>query len=567
MSSRSSGSFLDFFVLEASEYVEQIDGLLARAAETGGGPDSDALQRISRALRGSATMAKLPSFAELASSLESVGRALREGSLGWNEALKAALTAAVDDLKILVRAARAWTPTEDEWALRRVAELSQYAPVTPQSAPTPIAATSPTFFAGESANIAAGLELLATRPGDRDLALNVLRRVRALRGVAGLRDITALGEVLEAAETALRPIELGEGALAPERVNVLRASADLLRIIASGLSGGAALTETTPQYMGFLAARDAMLADVGGADRVIPIDRLFYDDAGPYVVNAAPNPPTTPAQRFRMEVVSLGEHLHRVIDEARSAQDAIQREYARGELSRALRAIRATAASFGQMSVAQTVEAYLERTGDLNVSALDAISSFASTISPAATAPTPALGADTAPIRMSAARSALASLGTPNHPRPAPLAPAAPPPRASVPVSIPTPPPQHAPPTPPTPPVSHARVFAAVHNPQPAAPARPSQQMPWPSQHAAPSTGGQSLESTIAAFESLSNERMAEPAAIDNDLLPVDALLYRGRAALDRALEIRDAIRKLGVAPPREVLEELYDLVELARYE
>src|SRR5437867_2493535 len=241
MSSPPAASFLDFFVLEASEYVEQIDGLLARAAEAG--PDSESLQRIARALRGSATMAKLSAFAELASSLESIGRSLREGSLGWNQALKGALTAAVDDLKILVRAARAWTPTEDEWALKRVAELSQYAPITTQSAPTPAAATNPVFFANETANIAAGLELLATRPDDRDTAMNVLRRLRALRGVAGVRDVAALSEVLEAGETAVRPIELGEAALSPERVNVLRASAELLRVISTGLSGGPALTE------------------------------------------------------------------------------------------------------------------------------------------------------------------------------------------------------------------------------------------------------------------------------------------------------------------------------------
>ena len=74
-----------------------------------------------------------------------------------------------------------------------------------------------------------------------------------------------------------------------------------------------------------------------------------------------------------------------------------------------------------------------------------------------------------------------------------------------------------------------------------------------------------SLDSHIAAFEALSNERMAEPANVADDLVPVDALLYRGRAALDRAVELRDAIRRAGGTPAPEMLEELYDLVELAR--
>jgi hypothetical protein len=91
-------------------------------------------------------------------------------------------------------------------------------------------------------------------------------------------------------------------------------------------------------------------------------------------------------------------------------------------------------------------------------------------------------------------------------------------------------------------PSAHAKVFAAV----------PAQQTP--------------LDATIATFESLAAERMAEPAAID-DVLPVDALVYRGRAALNRAIEVRDAIRQAGGAPAPELLEELYDLVELARVE
>ena len=521
MTAPHGASFLDFFVLEAGEYVEQIDGLLLRATDAG--PDAVTLQKVARALRGSATMAKLPTFAELASSIESIGRSLRQGTLPWEPALKGAITAAVDDLKILVRSARAWSPAEDQWAMKRIAELARFAQ-SPAATLTPAATTSPEFFATETNNIAAGLELLATRPDDRENALNVLRRVRALRGVAGMRDVPALAEVSEAAEAAVRPLELGEPKLGSTRVNLLRVAADLLRAVSSGIVTGQAVTTSTPQYTSFLSALDAMLSDAAGSDRVTPIADLFYQDAGPHLVHAEPNPPTTPAQRFRMEVVSLGEHLHRVIDEARAATEEIQREHARGELGRALRAIRATAASFSQMGVAQTVEAYLERTGQLNVSALDAIASFATTISPAAVAQTPAIQA--AAVHTSAeggsARITLPRpVVTPTDEVPIPDAPQ---------------------------PASHARVFAAP-------------QM-------APRGAPRSLDSTISAFESLSNERMAEPVAIDDgEMVPVDSLLYRGRAALDRAIELRDQIRQIGAPPAPEQLEELYDLVELARVE
>ncbi|MDQ3995831.1 MAG: Hpt domain-containing protein, partial [Gemmatimonadota bacterium] len=63
---------LDFFVLEASEYIEQLDGLV----QTGGasGPNAEAFQRAAHALRGSATMARLAAFADLAAALERAAR-------------------------------------------------------------------------------------------------------------------------------------------------------------------------------------------------------------------------------------------------------------------------------------------------------------------------------------------------------------------------------------------------------------------------------------------------------------------------------------------------------------
>src|SRR5690242_11491301 len=99
----SSSGFLDFFILEASEYVEQLDGILARVSATGGAVDAEALVRNARALRGSATMAKLTPFADLATALERVGRTLREGSLAWSPAIAGTLVATIDDLKILIR--------------------------------------------------------------------------------------------------------------------------------------------------------------------------------------------------------------------------------------------------------------------------------------------------------------------------------------------------------------------------------------------------------------------------------------------------------------------------------
>ena len=57
---------------------------------------------------------------------------------------------------------------------------------------------------------------------------------------------------------------------------------------------------------------------------------------------------------------------------------------------------------------------------------------------------------------------------------------------------------------------------------------------------------------------------LAPPAPLDDaTLIPIDALLYRGRAALERAIEVRDLIRLSG-GNTEESLSELFDLLDLA---
>src|SRR5213076_1342723 len=153
MTNPACPGFLDFFILEASEYVEQLDGILVRASGTGSGPDTEAIVRNARALRGSATMAKLTPFAELATALERVGRALRDGSVPWSPPLAGTLVATIDDLKILIRSVRAWSVGDDQRASARATELARIAPATtPSASATTQAAASGGggFFAAES---------------------------------------------------------------------------------------------------------------------------------------------------------------------------------------------------------------------------------------------------------------------------------------------------------------------------------------------------------------------------------------------------------------------------------
>ncbi|MGH7670645.1 MAG: hypothetical protein ACRENQ_14260, partial [Gemmatimonadaceae bacterium] len=73
-----------------------------------------------------------------------------------------------------------------------------------------------------------------------------------------------------------------------------------------------------------------------------------------------------------------------------------------------------------------------------------------------------------------------------------------------------------------------------------------------------------SLDEGIAALEAFTSRPFAEPAPLGNQLVPVDALLYRGRAALERAIELREQLREAGEPPDAALLRELFELLDLA---
>src|SRR5262249_21145344 len=76
------------------------------------------------------------------------------------------------------------------------------------------------------------------------------------------------------------------------------------------------------------------------------------------------------------------------------------------------------------------------------------------------------------------------------------------------------------------------------------------------------------LDSGILAIESLGGQPLAAAIEIPEDaLVPIGSLLYRGRAALDRAAELRDEMRHAGGSANKAALDELFELIDLARTE
>ena len=69
----------------------------------------------------------------------------------------------------------------------------------------------------------------------------------------------------------------------------------------------------------------------------------------------------------------------------------------------------------------------------------------------------------------------------------------------------------------------------------------------------------------IDALDNLTMKPIATPVTFGAvEVVPVETLLYRGRAALERAAAIREQIKTSGGVPSPATLEEMYDLIGLA---
>jgi hypothetical protein len=76
---------------------------------------------------------------------------------------------------------------------------------------------------------------------------------------------------------------------------------------------------------------------------------------------------------------------------------------------------------------------------------------------------------------------------------------------------------------------------------------------------------GSLLDASIRKLGTLSQTPLSTPVAIAEQApVPIDALLYRGRAAIERCREIRDQVRSTGGAVDADTLDELFDLLDLA---
>src|SRR3989475_241827 len=316
----------DFFALEAGEYLERLDGMLAK----GDSPSADEIVRLARALRGSALMANQPAIARAAAGLEVLARAVREGRRAWDPQTQQLALRAVDDLKIFVRRAGSWTDADTAKAEALAVELEQVAgrPSAQIRAVEALGldAGARAFVAREGAAIAGALEraaqALRANPRAHDPLQHVMRALQPLRGLAALADLPPLPDLLEGIERAIA--ELSRSGLQPP-ANV----GELFQIAGGAIARAAREVaergRPDPEGADFRQFAGLLVKFMESEPDAVSIGSLYYNDSGPHIVSRGV-PAARPSTLGKLELVSHGEHLRQAADSLERAPSATQRE-------------------------------------------------------------------------------------------------------------------------------------------------------------------------------------------------------------------------------------------------
>jgi len=557
----------DFFALEAGEYLERLDGLVAQGEH----PNGDELVRLARAVRGSALMANQHAIVRAASGLESLARAVREARRTWDAQTKQLAVRAVDDLKIFVRRAGSWTDADTAKAEALGEELDRVAgrPSAQVRAAEALGldAGARAFVAREGAAIASALDraaqALRANPTAHDPLQHVLRALQPLRGLAALADLPPLPDLLEGIERSIAELERS-GLEPPAHI------AELFRTAATAIARSARDVaergRPDPEGAEFRQFAELLVKSMESEPDAVSIGSLYYSDSGPHIVSRGV-PAARPSTLGRLELVSHGEHLRQAADSLERAPSATQRELRAHTLGSTFRALangsggiladrvahfavaaREAVASGLAVSHAAAFAAELRRVGDLltrsssgDEEALSAeldplIERIRALGGPGATpiVPIAALAADPAPLRA---------------PQPAV------PPPARVPRPVPPPPPAPAPPT--ARPVAQPRKGAVGE----LVPETPDLVGSWAAYQRLlqGGIGPASLEELTAGPAGPGAPPAESPPVVD-----VRTLLYRGDRALKRAQELRAAARTASGDSLRALVDEVCDLVALA---
>ena len=574
----------EFFALEAGETLDRLESLIGRDTP----PPADELVRTVRLLRGSALMAGHHHIARAAASLEAVARARREGRREWDAATREQIGQAIDDFRLLVRRVRQWDETDTSRAVR----LGQGLDALAGRSPTESAAVDReelntgvrAFVAREGALIASALDraarALRAAPGDREPLYAVIRKMQSLRGLAELGELAPLPEILDGIELAVG--DLTRLFAPPPGVDeVIAAAAQALTRISRDIAERGrpdAEAEEARRFTELLLRAFAVERDV------VPIESLYFTgDPEPVTVPLSQPQFAPPAPLGPLELVSHGEHLCQSADMISRARSTTERDLRLYHLLGALRSVGGP----GPDPVGASLGVFARSAREALAAgvAIHAAPAFCSCLREAGELLRAVADADD---RMVISRRILDVAYRMDGLRLAD----APPTASSLPV-------RHHPP--PAPESEIVPIESLLYD---APEARPDEQpvvpieslapdAPPPPAPAAPSPPG-GLERSYRTYDRLRRERpsakpslerlmggapptSAAPSLPDDSLaavqeietIEIGLLCYRGRAALERAVAVRQQLaeelkRHGGLESIQPLLQELLDLVPMA---
>ncbi len=333
----------DFFALEAGECLDQLERLVSQR----GSPPADEFLRAARVLRGSALMAAQSQIARAAAGLEALARAHRDQKRSWDAATGEQVAQAVEEFRLLVRRTREWSEADTARSARLARSLESLAGHSSDE-PTGSPAAEPArpelhtgvraFVAREGALIASALDRAArslrTAPGDREPLYNVIRRMQSLRGLAELGDLVPLPEILDGIELAVGDLTR-LFAPPPDVDKVMECAGLALTRISRDVAERGRPDPDADEARNFT---ELLLRAFAVERDVVPIDSLYFSgDPEPLTQPLAQPQFTAPEPLGPLELVSQGEHLCQTADLIAGARSAIQRDLRLYHLLGALR--------------------------------------------------------------------------------------------------------------------------------------------------------------------------------------------------------------------------------------
>lgn len=145
------GRLLDFFTLEAGEYLTRLESFAAQQSLQSS--DAQQFAAAARGLRGSATMAKAGGVSKLAASVERIAAGVVQGAISWEPELQRSLVGAVEELKLLVRSVRQWGAEQDARLEESLRRLARYAPARDERREDVIVPISQLFYNDDGQHI------------------------------------------------------------------------------------------------------------------------------------------------------------------------------------------------------------------------------------------------------------------------------------------------------------------------------------------------------------------------------------------------------------------------------